>query len=133
MPDTPTPTSSIAWPAKLLAKAIIKLGSTHSAPTTMATVTRLFDHNAYILSVLEAPLDIQVAVRNAAITGMAAGSLGQEQLAAILTMFLALSPAQKVSFIDAFKACGTLVGQGAVETVAHNSWQSGHVPPYSSP
>lgn len=97
----------------------------------MVIVAKQYGHATYIIRLLEeASLSMQIAVRNAA---LASASDTQKRVGCLLTMFLNLSPYKKAAFIDAYKAAITLVGQGAVQTMEHNTYQPGQIPPRFDP
>lgn len=127
----------LSFPAELLSKLLIQLSTTNSVAAVNAFLAHQVTRNAYILSVLNAPLNIRTEVRNEAIANVAADpsevTEGQKQLVAILTVFEALSSSRKEALIRAFEACATVVGQGGMDVVIENSWQGGHVPPRHEP
>lgn len=114
----------------LLSKAIIKTATTSSVDEAYNIAARIHQRSVYIFKVLQAPIGIRVAVRNLA---KASDSPGQTQLAAILTVFEALSAAEKAAFLRTFKVCTSMVG-GAMGNIAlRNTWQWNHVPPIYNP
>lgn len=119
------------WIHELFGKALIKRATTSSAAAAMVSATRGRDYSAYVIRVLEAPVSIRVSVRNALMADH--GTPGKEQLLGILTVFETLSPGNKEAYIDAYKGCATLAGQGTLQVVRETGWQSGHVPPYLEP
>lgn len=117
---------------KLLAKAVIKRGTTQSVAAAMAAASAENTRSGYILYVLRAPAGVRSTVLGQARQNMNS-SVGQSHLAAILVMFEALSPAKKVEFIEAYAGCATLAGMGTREVAYQSTWQGGSNPPHCVP
>lgn len=127
-------TNPITWPAELLAKAVIRRSTTNSIFATNASIVAQHERLLYILRVLNAPADIRVAVREAAIANVTSGGAEcQKQLVCILTLFETLSVAKQQAYINSFAACATTVAQGGMEVALENVWQWNHVPPLLEP
>lgn len=114
----------------LLIKLVIKTATESSVEASYDIAAANYDRSRYIIRLLKAPIGIQVSVKNNALES---DSDWQHQLAAILTMFLALSAEDKARFINTFKRCSTLVGGCLTDIVVQRTYHSGYLPPYNEP
>lgn len=110
----------------LLAKAVIKRARTGSVAHVMEQANQELIRAGYVLAVLKAPGGTRSAIQDAA---LASDSEGQQQLAATLCLYEALSPANKVDFMAAFAGCATVAGLGTRAVAYQTTWQWNHIPP----
>jgi hypothetical protein len=101
-------------------------------PGAYANARKLYEWNKYIISVLEAPYRIRVAVRAKAVELMDTSAF-QTQLAILLTAYELLSPDKKREFIWKFKGSGTAAQQVPVAVATATTHQPGHQPPQFEP
>lgn len=119
---------------QLLTKAVIRRAAGMSAAAFTAEATAIFNHNEYVIRVLEAPIGVRIQVRDKAIVlAEATDSESQKRLVCVLTMFEILPPAKQAEFIRAFKACATVVTQGEMAVVRDHTFDDDHIPPRSEP
>lgn len=127
----------------LLTTAVIRRATNSSVEALNAIIAKHFEYDAYVIGVLEAPIDIRDQVRaKAAEMLRAQGNHGDNDATdlsclggflQILTCFEMLYPSEKDLFIAAYKTVATVVTEGSDLAIREHIVYPGHIPPINVP